>query len=121
MSATRRAGATGGCRVALKYEGNPKHKEPWQAGRKGALCPKWSHQQVAILLRDSIDDGQQRYATMNGVAFSAQQHLPDVWHGYPVPWVEVPHKIWRKWLETGLVSRRQLRAGWEEVDASADE
>jgi hypothetical protein len=32
------SGPTGG--PALTYEPNPKHKEPWQRGARGTLCPR---------------------------------------------------------------------------------
>ena len=24
----------------MRYESNPKHKQPWQSGRRGSLCPE---------------------------------------------------------------------------------
>ena len=105
----------------MRYEGNPKHKEPWQPGRKGSLCPAWSHKEASVLLADGIVEGQRRYATMKGMAFAAQQHSPGTWHGYPVSWSEVPQKIWRAWLKTGEVKRSQLNKSWDKVDAETDE
>lgn len=100
----------------LLYEPNPKHKLPWQAGRKGALRPAWSHQIAQDLLSSSVlsDNGKKRYSTREGVAFSAQMHSSGVWHGYPVAWVEVPQVIWRKWAAEGLVKKQQIRDSWHD-------
>jgi hypothetical protein len=38
----------------LRYEPNPKHKLPWQPGKKGTLCPPWSHKQATALLAGSV-------------------------------------------------------------------
>lgn len=85
----------------LLYEPNPKHKLPWQSGRKGALCPAWSHQMAQDLLSSSVlsDNGKKRYSTRDGVAFSAQMHSSGVWHGYPVAW---------------LVKKQQIRDSWDD-------
>src|SRR5271156_2527949 len=96
---------------AMHYEPNPKHKLPWQLGRKGALCPKWSHDQALSLLKQSLPalKGNRRYATINGVAFCAQEHRPGVWHGYPIGWDAVPTKISKQWVKDGKVTRKQIR------------
>ncbi len=105
------------------YEPNPKHKEPWQHGRKGTLCPKWSHLQSSVLLKKSIRSakGNHRYATLRGVAFCGKEHRPGIWHGHPVGWEEVPPKIWRQWLKDGIISRKQIRDSWNEAKWSGDE
>ncbi|MEO5333060.1 MAG: hypothetical protein H7839_13655 [Magnetococcus sp. YQC-5] len=63
----------------LQYRSNPKHKEPWQPGRKGALCPAWSHSLADELLQNSEPhpnfDKKARYATSNGMAFEAYPDL----------------------------------------------
>jgi hypothetical protein len=97
----------------LEYEPNPKHKSPWQAGRRGALCPAWSHGVARDLLESSVLLKTKRFSTIKGWAFVAQQHRPGVWHGYPVPWVEVPQWIWRKWLKEDLVKKQQLDEYWD--------
>jgi len=107
----------------LAYEPNPKHKLPWQPGRKGPLCPKWSHSQALALLEESVPvaKGKHRYATINGIAFCALEHRPGIWHGYPIGWEAVPPKILKQWIKDGNVSRKQIRDSWEEAQRSGDE
>lgn len=107
----------------MQYEPNPKHKLPWQPGRKGALCPKWAHNEAQSLLQDSVATlkGNRRYATINGVAFCGQEHRPGIWHGYPIGWEEVPTKILKQWVRDGKVTRKQVRDSWDEVRQGSDE
>jgi hypothetical protein len=100
---------------SVRYECNPKHQEPWQPGRKGTLCPRDIDQAMAQqLLADSQSVGDKRYVVHGGRAYRAQQHGTDVWHGYPVGWVEVPEKLRTKWLAEGRVQRRNIREHWDE-------
>jgi hypothetical protein len=107
----------------LIYEQNPKHKLPWQPGRKGTLCPSWTHGQALQLLQESVPapNGTCRYATASGMAFCGRQHRPGVWHGYPIGWEAVPPKIRRQWMKEGKVSKKQVKDSWEEAKRSADE
>jgi hypothetical protein len=98
---------------ALRYESNPKHKEPWQRGAKGSLCPK-DVDAAALLAASAIDPKHpgKRYATDGARAYCGQEHRPGCWHGYPVQWREVPTVILREWRTSGLVSRRGLKEHW---------
>jgi hypothetical protein len=96
----------------MKYEANPKHKEPWQPGRKGTLCPPMQDGRAQHLLEDSILEASVRYATDGEWAFAAQEHAVDRWHGYPVGFVEVPERVRRRWLRDGLVTRAVIRKRW---------
>jgi hypothetical protein len=98
---------------ALRYEPNPKHKEPWQRGAKGSLCPK-DVDAPALLAASAIDPEHpgKRYATDGERAYCGQEHRPGRWHGYPVQWREVPAVILREWRTGGLVSRRGLKEHW---------
>ena len=99
----------------MHYESNCKHKEPWQRGRRGTLCPRDVDRTIAEqLLADSELEGGKRYAAHDGRAYCAQQHLPDLWHGYPVGWREVPEKFRRKWLKEGRVRKRDINRHWSE-------
>ncbi|MBF0143649.1 MAG: hypothetical protein HQL57_00075 [Magnetococcales bacterium] len=102
---------TNGC--CLTYVPNPKHKKPWQPGRKGALCPAWSHDLAQKLLTGSEAHPQSgkkvRFATHNGLAFAAYPDNQGGWHGYPIGWNEVPDKIRNNWLKEKLISRRDVR------------
>ena len=97
----------------LNYVSNPKHKEPWQRGRKGVLCPSWSHKIAQALLAESEvhpnTNKKARYATHDGLAFEAYPDNRGGWHGYPVGWHEVPDKIRNKWLREKRIQRRHVR------------
>ena len=98
--------------ASIKYEPNPKHKAPWQPGRKGTLCPPASELsllEATRLLRDSDLVGNKRYNFYNGKAYCARPHGEDLWHGYPVDWSEVPHCVRKKWLEAGRIKRSDMR------------
>lgn len=111
----------------MQYKGSLKHKNR-PGGAFGTICPEWSHQAGSTafgvdidahpwqqstaqeLLDGSIDgyDGK-RYATSNGVAFAAQPTNDGTWHGYPLPWNDVPRHVQRQFLEAKLVDRRAIR------------
>ena len=99
---------------ALVYESNPKHRDPWQPGRKGSICDMQVRPHVLTLLRESEVDGNKRYAVFNGRAYCAQEHSPGTWHGYPVGWREVPARLRQHWMQQGKVSKRLLKLNWEE-------
>jgi hypothetical protein len=105
------------------YEANPKHKLPWQPGRKGTLCPSWSHSQAPKLLEDSVQSskGNRRYATLNGVAFCGHEHSSGKWHGHPIGWEEVPPNVWKLWVKEGKITRKQVQDSWKEAKRSGDE
>ena len=98
----------------MRYESNPKHKQPWQRGRRGSLCPETVDLETARrLLSDSELVGNKRYAVHEGRAYCAQKHGADAWHGYPVGWVEVPGILRRKWREDGRLQRGDMRKHWD--------
>ena len=97
----------------LTYEGSPKHKHPWQRGRRGSLCPRHlSPVDAGKLLGGSIVYESKRYAAREGQAFCAQEHRQGLWHGYPVGWREVPPAIRRQWISEGVIRRRDLGRNW---------
>lgn len=115
--------------VASLYRGSPKHKNRPVEGRKGTLCPEWTHQtgdgsfatdpfqhswketEAHKMFGEAIasSDGRRRFATARGIAFEAKQTGDGTWHGYPIPWESVPSFIREAWLDAGKVSKRQLR------------
>jgi hypothetical protein len=100
------------------YEGNPKHKAPWQPGRKGSLCPAdVGRERAQELLLSSIAEGKKRYAADKGRAFCAQQHnaAKDRWYGYPTGWKDVPAKARQHLMAAGLVTAREMKRYWEDV------
>lgn len=100
--------------IVMHYEGSPKHREPWQRGRQGSLCPNNLNQStVKQLLADSVLVGNKRYAIYEGRPYCAQRHAPDRWHGYPIGWVEVPEPLRRNWLKERRLQRRDVRRHWK--------
>ena len=97
----------------MRYQSNPKHKEPWQRGNRGSLCPKDIDQRIAQeLLEGSAAADRKRYAVRDGRAYCAQQHRAGLWHGYPVGWVEVPVALRIRWKREGRVKRRDIQKHW---------
>jgi hypothetical protein len=98
----------------LYDERNPKHKEPWQRGRRGSLCPRDLKLKDALkLLREeSILHDESRYAVFNGRAFKAAVNHEGVWHGWPVGWMEVPASLRNQWRSEKKVSNRELNRFW---------
>ena len=98
----------------MRYEGSRKHREPWQPGRRGTLCPNHLDQSIVQwLLEESELVGNKRYAVYEGRAYCAQQDGNDRWHGYPVGWVEVPERLRRRWLNEDRLRRRDIRNHWD--------
>lgn len=97
----------------LVYESNPKHREPWQAGKRGSLCPPAVRPIAESLLQGSTLWEGKRYAVHDGKAYCAQEHRPNRWHGYPVGWVEVPPKLVRQWVKDGHLTKRDRGRFWE--------
>ena len=99
----------------MRYESNPKHKQPWQRGRSGSLCPETVGLGTARrLLSDSEPVGDKRYAVHEGRAYCAQEHRADAWHGYPVGWREVPESLHRTWLAQGRLRKQDVRKHWDD-------
>jgi hypothetical protein len=111
------------------YRGSIKHKNRPAEGRKGTLCPEWTHEAMDTQLGHDVfghpwektiahalftraipvDDMRRRFATSNGIAFEAKPTADGSWHGYPVPWESVPADILRAWVDSGAVTRRQIK------------
>lgn len=100
--------------MGLVYQGNPKHKDPWQRGRRGSLCPR--HADSNVLLATSVADPRKpsrRYATDGRDAYEGKPSNVvdsdgnDVWHGFPIPWSRVPPSVQRTWINAGLIRRYQ--------------
>ena len=113
----------------LDYQGSVKHKRRPGQGQKGTLCPEWTHdtpegglEKVAghpwpstkaqDLLNKSLpcpSGARKRYATEKGIAFVARETRDGTWHGYPVPWGDVPDALKAQWQDEGLVQKSHLR------------
>ena len=98
----------------MRYEGSSKHRDPWQPGRRGSLCPKDLDQAIVQQLLEASElVGNKRYAVYEGRAYCAQQHRADTWHGYPVGWGAVPETLRRNWRREGRLRRRDIKDHWD--------
>jgi hypothetical protein len=96
----------------MDYKSNPKHSEPWQRGKKGSLCDAEVRPLAPRLLEGSVLVGDKRYAVHDGKAYCGQE-AENVWHGYPVGWVEVPPKLILQWRKEGKLAKRDVKRYWE--------
>jgi hypothetical protein len=78
------AAEAGGEAQPLLYEPNPKHKEPWQRGARGSLCPP-DVDATALLATSETDPRHpgKRYATDGRRAYCGHEHALGRWHGFP--------------------------------------
>ena len=127
----------------MRYRGSLEHKRWRPGGGFGTLCPDWTHRagsqgfsgnlqrhpwrrtKAHDLLQDSLcDENGHRYATERGVAFMAVSSNDGTWHGFPVPWSEVPVHIQDRFVASGRVTRRQMRryrtAGRHDIEWALD-
>jgi hypothetical protein len=104
--------------VGLAYEGNPRHRDPWQQGARGSRCPKGAN--GPDLLSQSVPDpknSRRRFATDGADAFQAKPtnttnaEGDEVWHGFPVNWNMVPIPIRRQWITENVITPRVLKGG----------
>ncbi|RAI39880.1 hypothetical protein [Rhodoplanes roseus] len=111
------------------YRGSKKHKNRPATGRKGTLCPEWTHitdvglgndvdthpweeTQAGRLFENSLpcpDGSGRRFATARGIAFVAVPTNDGTWHGYPVPWQSVPAALKNRWQDEKLIRSRDLK------------
>jgi hypothetical protein len=111
------------------YRGSQKHKDRPTGEKKGTLCPEWTHSTPdggyahdpfkhkwertaahTLFAAATIHEAtQRRYATDRGIAFEAKETNDGTWHGYPVPWVSVPHDIVDQWVSQKKITRKVLR------------
>lgn len=112
------------------YRGSLKHKNRPAQGRKGTCCPEWTHQTAAggfagdvsrhswaetrahSLFEDAKTDPSapgRKFATERGIAFEAKPTNDGTWHGFPVPWEEVPAPLKDGWLADGTLRKKDLR------------
>lgn len=112
----------------MRYRGSLKHKSWRPGGGFGTLCTEWTHRADGEGFAGNIDhhpwsrtrahemfehsisgDDGRRYATDRGIAFVAIPTNDGTWHGYPLPWVDVPRNVQEHFINSGLVSPRRIR------------
>ena len=110
------------------YRGIIKHKQWKPGGGFGTLCPNWTHQSsgrgfagdpdchdwsatVAHELFESsvsTPDGH-HYAARDGISFKAFASNDGTWHGFPIPWHEVPIDVQDVLIERHQATRREIK------------
>ena len=112
----------------LQYRGTNKHKRGRPHGVSGTLCPRWTHEAAsqgfagephshpwgetqahAMFAKSVLAEDGRRYTTGRGIAFVAVGSGDGTWHGYPVPWQDVPKRVRDEFVSDGRVKRRQTR------------
>jgi len=95
--------------------GYRKHKRPegW-----GLLCPHDLAESPEELLKSGVLVGRQRYNVSENYAFAAQNHHGSSWHGYPIPWKDLPIEAKNELINSGRLDKRTydkaLRKNWGE-------
>ncbi len=139
----RRQGFSLGESLPLDYVGSKKHKRWTPGGAAGSICPDfthvvdgrnfggvepeawrgWSRTVAQRLLTNSVLHGRKRYAAERGIAFCAQETNDGTWHGYPVPWKQVPMDVRCRLIATRQATpveiRRNLRRQ-QSIDPNRD-
>ena len=84
---------------------------------RGSRDHRWEETEAQAMLAESVlaADGR-RYATRRGIAFAAVSSGDGTWHGYPVPWQDVPRKILNAFVRKRRVTRRQTRQRVDSAD-----
>jgi hypothetical protein len=59
------------------------------------------------MLDGSVMHGGQRYAASHGIAFCGQLTTGTTWHGYPIPWRDVPREVRERLIATQQVSEQE--------------
>lgn len=115
--------------MAESYRGSLKHKNRPARGRKGTICPEWTHTGPEDAL--AVDphrfewegtpaqgmfknatvhfENGRRYATQRGIAFEAKPSADGTWHGFPIPWEDVPAWIKDAWIDQRLVKLSEVK------------
>jgi hypothetical protein len=75
------------------------------------LAHNWEDTEASRLFAAAVVDpaSGRRFATARGIAFEAKSTEDGTWHGYPIPWVDVPNELRRQWLKAGSVTGRQIK------------
>ena len=100
-----------------RYVSNPRHKQPWQPGARGTLCPPGvSGAELFATATADVTRPGKRYGTDGERAYCAHPNVKNpgegqevVWHGFPVPWSAVPVVIQLKWVDEGLITKVRKR------------
>jgi hypothetical protein len=110
----------------LRYVPKEKHKDPFQRGRKGALCPPAAEMPADMaqkLLESSDPDPRakqvERWATDGRLAYCGRPYdrkKKSEWYGFPVGWFRVPDRLRRKWIREGLAERATMYLFWRDED-----
>ena len=61
------------------------------------------------MLAESVLEGGRRYATRRNIAFVAVPSGDGTWHGFPLPWQDVPRNVRNAFVRAGRVTLRETR------------
>lgn len=56
-----------------------------------------------------VEEGGRRFAAMNGIAFEARATGDGTWHGFPIPWDDVPADAQDRLLTEQQATKRDIR------------
>jgi len=78
--------------------------------------PEGALEQAQALLVSGVEEGRSIYDVHAGYAFRAEEHLPGVWHGFPIPWSRLPIAAVRGLIAGGRMDmstyRKAIRKNW---------
>lgn len=70
----------------------------------------WRLTEAHTMFERAIDDGEgRRYAAGRGIAFVAHSTGDGTWHGFPVPWDDVPAEVQDQLVNGKQVTRRAIK------------
>jgi hypothetical protein len=104
--------------VSHTYVASPRHKQPWQPGARGTLCP--AGVDGVELFRTATanpnnprkrynTDGEQAYCAHPSVKNLDDDEQDVMWHGFPIEWRAVPPAVQRIWIEEGRITKLRMR------------
>lgn len=89
------------------YQTYRRHKAPegW-----GSLCPeKMTIARAQELLDSGVDVGGHVYNVDGELAYRAQHHTAELWHGHPIPWSRLPNAARHALIAAGRLTDAQWR------------
>jgi len=89
-----------------RYKPNPKHKSP---KGYGSICPDGVHPFTADLLESGEEDGKSIYNVGEGQAFRANNEDGLHWHGFPIPWRDLPPSAAKALIAAGRLTEHDFK------------
>lgn len=96
--------------TSMRYDSSNyrRHKDP---GGWGSICPHITQEEAQQLLNDSVEAGRSRYNVCGEQCFQANcdNTVESVWHGFPIPWSELPAEAKNKLIDKGVLTNTFYR------------